>query len=164
MALSKIVHPGNDGILFYDNKLSSSTAERPLFLCPGKEDRELVADAYKVLDQDIKSVQGQTFEAQYKVDGEDRLVKFSVKVKATQLDGKCIQTGTGLQGAYCTMCKLSASEAKDLARIERGFIIDRDVDETRELFESLKEVDEDGEEFIRRKPGQDYHDREGLTQ
>ena len=163
LALSKITQLGHDGILYSDQKLASSMAERPLLLCPGKEDRKIVGEIMKIFDAEVRDVTKSHQKIQYIVDDNPVELSFEINIKMTQLDGKAVSMGTGLQGAYCSMCTTSEEEGKNIERIRNGFTIDRCVADNLALFESLVLTDEDGNEYVPKNPG-DYATRTGLTQ
>ena len=154
LALSKITQHGRDGILYSDQKLASSMAERPLLLCPGKEDREIVERSIMtIFDAEVRDVTKSHQKIQYIVDDNPVELSFEINIKMTQLDGKAVSMGTGLQGAYCSMCKTSEEEGKNIERIRNGFTIDRCVADNLALFESLLQTDEDGNEYIPKNTG-----------
>ena len=79
-----------------------------------------------------------------------------------QIDGKVICQLVGLNGSFCTCCTASLEDAHNPVLIANGFEIDRTIDDIWELFNSLVEYDEDGNEVIVSKPG-DYAVRTGIT-
>ena len=67
----------------------------------------------------------------------------------------------GCQGSYCTMCTISETDGKEVSR--QGFTVNRCLSGTMDLFESLVQSDENGNEYVLRTAG-DYQTRLGLTQ
>ena len=163
LALSKVVCTDDYSLIYFDKKLSSSTAERPIIICPGREDRSLVQEIFEVLDSEVDAIQKQPLKITYKIDDRRITREFSVKMKMSQLDGKCINVGTGCQGSYCSMCHCTETEGKQIERIEQKFSIERCVASTKALYESLVQQDKWGNEFIPTTIG-DYDKRLGLTQ
>ena len=101
-------------VLFKDNHVASSNAERPWLLILGKESKENFGKVIKVLDADIQEV----------VSSQIIITDIVCKIvfNLSQLDGKAITTASGLGGAYCTCCKVSEAEAKLPERIEQRLL------------------------------------------
>ena len=56
MALSCIMSPDGTTMAWYDEKMSSSSAERPLVIAPGRENEDLVQKVTDLLDKEAKEV------------------------------------------------------------------------------------------------------------
>jgi hypothetical protein len=139
--------------------------ERPIIICPGKDTKELNDLTFEAIDQGIIKVHEGAIPITFTSsnDNEEFEIEFVVKIELSQLDGKALAAGLGLQGAFCTMCKCSASDAQKPERIQQLFRIERSIESVQQLYDDLVETDEDGNEFIPTKPN-DYHLRQGLTQ
>ena len=139
-------------VLFKDSLCSSSSAERPWILIPGKESKENFSKVIQIMDAEINAVQS----SQHLISG----VKCQIVFDLSQLDGKAIINASGLGGAYCTCCKISESDAKLPERVKQGFSMDRCIDELHELYSTLIEDSDSGEVKIQQG---DYKTRTGLT-
>jgi hypothetical protein len=166
IALVQLCLNDEAGTVLYNVKNPScDDNERPILICPGKDTRELNDLTFEAIDQGIKKVQEETINLNYteSEENEDFEIEFTVKIELSQLDGKALAVGLGLQGAYCTMCKCSSAESQSPERIKQLFRIERNIESIQQLYEDLVVEDEDGNEFIPTKPN-DYHIRQGLTQ
>ncbi len=153
-ALTEIRLNGQEGTSIYkDNNCSSSDAERPWLLIPGRETKEIFKKVMETFDQDISSTTNEVIEIES--------IPCQIKFELSQLDGKAITTATGLGGAYCTFCKVSEAEGKSLERIRAGFGCERNIEELHDLFLSL--TDNGNMEEVPTNTG-DYSTRTGLTQ
>ena len=153
-ALTEIRLNAEEGTSIYkDNNCSSSHAERPWLLIPGRETKEIFKRIMETFDQDISSTKNEVIEI--------NSIPCQIKFELSQLDGKAITTATGLGGAYCTFCKVSETEGKSLERIRAGFSCDRNIEELHNLFMSL--TDNGNIEDVPTSTG-DYSTRTGLTQ
>ena len=56
LAVQSVKVADTDIMLYMDDKLSSSCAERPIVICPGAETEELVVKIIEQLDQDADEV------------------------------------------------------------------------------------------------------------
>lgn len=92
----------------------------------------------------------------------DKEIEFKFEVTENLMDNKTRQIALGLHGAFCLMCTYSRSAAKDLAMIEQGFEINRSLEQIKEIFHRLAEVDDNGELYVPRKAN-DYGSRQGVT-
>ena len=79
-----------------------------------------------------------------------------------QFDRKIISQLSGLGGAFCTMCTASRADGHDVALIEAGFCIDRNMEDIHALFYLLAEMDDLGGESVIKSDG-DYEWRTDLT-
>jgi hypothetical protein len=153
-ALTEIRLNGHDRTTLYkDTNCSSSHAERPWVLIPGRETKEIFKKIMETFDQDISSATNEIIQ----IDN----IPCQITFELSQLDGKAITTATGLGGAYCTFCKVSETEGKNIERIRAGFGCDRNIEELHSLFMSL--TDNGNIEDIPTSLG-DYSTRTGLTQ
>ena len=141
MALQSIKIRGEETLLYYDEKLSSSTAERVLIICPGAETDEILEDILIQLDADADEVlifvmsidfvmsiclssiftpficaqvEAEPIVLEYTLDGKPFVLTFNVNMLMTQLDGKCLVCASGLGGAACTMCHHSQEVIESL--------------------------------------------------
>ena len=149
-----------DGTIIYEvPNPNSSDNERPIIICPGREDKELVKKALKHLQEGA-----QILAFSFGMMTGNRLVNWKVEAKMTQIDGKVRTTATGLGGAYCIMCTVSKEDAHNPRVIRQGFQIDRDMESIRETFELLKTFDDSIGEYVVPREANDYDTRAGLTQ
>ena len=79
----------------------------------------------------------------------------------SQLDCKAQCIGNGLTACFCTMCTVSAKNAKDPKFIKEGFPMDRSILALSQLFEDL-EKEENNETVLVSKRGEKYKRRAGL--
>jgi len=139
--------------IFKDKNCCSIFAERPWLLIPGRESKENFQKVMEVFDQDISALSDEPV----KINN----ISCNIKFELSQLDGKAIMAASGLGGAYCTYCKVSESDAKNLERIKMGFDQDRNIEELHNLFFALTE--NATHQQIPTSVG-DYGTRMGLTQ
>jgi len=149
----------NGQVIFREESPGSCDAERPLYLCPGRENKELVDKFVSQLDSEMKLIQETPLPI--KVMGIEVLRK--VKCIMSQLDGKCVQMTSGLGGGYCMACDASWKESVSLEKIMNGFPINRSISQCQSIFEDLVETNSEGREVIRPEAG-DYAIRKGVTQ
>jgi hypothetical protein len=97
-----------DTLIFKDSAPSSSDAERPLGLIPGKETKESTATLMAALDKAIDSVKKEPLTLSCWELGD---LTFWIDVEMSQLDGAMISKVSGLRGAYCSMCVVSVADA-----------------------------------------------------
>ena len=85
-------------------------------------------------------------------------VIYNIKLEGAMrmVDGKVRAAFSGLGGAFCFMCDCTREEANDKDRIEEGFTINRNPEETKQLWDNLCEIDEDGEEYMPSKKGEPH--------
>ena len=105
---------------------------------------------FEAIDQGIKKVQEGPIKVNFNEseENEEFEIEFTVKIELSQLDGKALAVGLGLQGAFCTMCKCSSIEAQNPERIKQLFRIERTIESIQQLYEDLVEEDEDGNELV----------------
>ena len=166
IALTQLSLNDESGTVLYNVKNPScDDNERPILICPGKDTRELNDLTFEAIDQGIQKVHNEPILICYNTneDNGEFEIEFTVKIELSQLDGKALATALGLQGSFCTMCKVSAADAQNPERIKQLFRIERSIESVQQLYEELVETDEDGNEYIPTKPN-DYHIRQGLTQ
>ena len=81
--------------------------------------------------------------------------RFKIHIELCQIDTKMIKNLSGVTVAYCTACKASESEAHNEENVANGFKMNRTIQNMEQLYNELKVIDSNGEEFIPKKPG-DY--------
>ena len=131
--------------------------QRPIALIPGKETRDTIKDVVAAID--IGIYQGR--ENHNLFDFGSFKARFKINITLTQLDTKMIKTLSGLTGAYCTACTVLEADARIVENISNGFPIDRDMTNLDQLYNELKVMKPNGEEFIPKSVG-DYAKRQGL--
>ena len=143
--------------IYKANNMCSFQNQRPIGLIPGKETRNNLKDVISELD--IGIFQGRHNENL--LDFGPFKARFRIIIDLTQMDTKMIKTVTGLTGAYCTACTVKESEAHSRENIKDGFPLNRSIQDTEQLFNELKVLDDEGNEYIPKKP-RDYEKRQGL--
>ena len=134
--VTELRQAGDQSIIYKDSHCCSSESERPLLLVPGRETRELTGEIMKLLDEGVKKLCQGTL--RLAVPGLSGPVLVKVQAHVNQLDGKSISTLTGLGGAYCTCCHVSAAEGKSLDRVRQGFKIERTASGLNEQYQVKK--------------------------
>jgi hypothetical protein len=153
----------NQTFVFQDRKVSSTNAERPLILAPGKETRDFFAETLKEIEIGVEKLKDPLNLTLKKSDGKEFTVEAKIKIDVSQLDGKALAVSLGLGGAYCTGCTASEEDGKNLERIKQLFHFDRSIENIQQIFDDLVETDADGNSYIPRVAG-DYSTRTGVTQ
>ena len=158
MALSSIEMKDFPNTVVYNaNKICSIQNQRPIGLVPGKESRSNIKDIINALD--IGIFQGRENENLF--DFGSFKARFRINIQLCQMDTKMIKMVTGLTGAYCTACLVTEEKAHNREKIINGFEMSRTPENMEKLFEELKVLDANGEEFIP-KSTKDYEKRYGL--
>lgn len=85
-------------------------------------------------------------------------VHINVEIMDTMKDMKLKRSISGLGGAPCILCKTRVEDWSNPEYIKEGFSIDRNADDTIQLFQEL--VDENGQ--VPTRPN-DFQERQGLT-
>ena len=104
--------------IFKELTPNSSEAERVLALIPQEEKLETMGPFLKELDQEKIDVQNNPIVVNYPNLGE---ITVQTKCTMSQLDGKAIEIASGLTGCYCTMCTVSAKNAKKTGKNQGRF-------------------------------------------
>ena len=117
-------------IVFLEESQSEETF-RPTFLIPGKEQGDLIRTIIEQFDHEAAALPFITVN----IDGLD--VKINLHYHPGG-DGKAAKTATGLGGAICTMCTVTAKEKSDPKMAKKGFPKNRDRDQNLKLFADLK--------------------------
>ena len=147
--------------IFKELTPNSSEAERVLALIPQEEKLETMGPFLKELDQEKIDVQNNPIVVNYPNLGE---ITVQTKCTMSQLDGKAIEIASGLTGCYCTMCTVSAKNAKKPERIKEGFPIDRSILDLHQLYEELPK-DPNSPNALLSVRGDSYEEgRQGLKQ
>jgi len=164
IALTSIqINDENKSSVFQDRHLSSSNAERPLILAPGKETRVFLAETLKEIEMGVEKLKDPFNLSLKKSNGNELRVEAKITIDVSQLDGKALAVSLGLGGAYCTGCTTSEEDGKNPDRIKQLFRFNRSIENIQQTFDDLVQVDADGNSFIPRAPG-DYSTRTGVTQ
>ena len=129
---------------------------RPLALFPAKEDKGLLEDFIPKVEEEIAKISSEGVVVI--LDGEKAVNAICDKLILSMADGKMVTTLLQLGGAYCTMCTKSLGQCHDKRTIGDGFIIDRSIENLRELALSLTDPDSGD---IQKKKG-DYETRQGV--
>ncbi len=141
--------------IYSDPSPCNAESERPLFLQTGRETTEVMARMMAKIDP----VVDQLCRSQSSVPCDELgNVQVQFEVEMSQLDGKALQTISGLGGAYCTACTVMEKDAKVPQRISEGFSLDRNIADLHQLFDTLRNEDD----TITTVAG-DYCRRFGLT-
>ena len=137
----------NNTNLWKETTPNSATAQKPYCLQMGKEsvDQYHAQDPFQ--DELLKMEQG--------ID----VNKKTVTVKAhLSCDRKASEMVFGNAGAFCDMCTLTKEECEDVNNIKNGFVISKSVEGLWEVYENLKDPDDENEIVKRRG---DYDERQG---
>lgn len=143
---------------------------RPFLLIPHHEDAELCSLVFnKDTEENFPSVDSELRELQTR--GLTLTVKDHGDVEANLtsavcrlIDGKMIETLSGLGGAYCTMCTKSHEECEQIDLINLGIEMDRNIEDTIELANRLWDPMLNRGKGGIRKAIRDYHTRKGITE
>ena len=127
-----------EGTMLYEvpNPCSSDN-ERPLILCPGKEEPELVEACWTEIHKGMEELKDEPPEIMIN----ETRVKFHVNIKWSQIDGKLRTMSLGIGGAACTLCFSSQADIQNLTKINDGFKIERTLESIQETFDKLKTPD-----------------------
>ena len=128
---------------------------RPLALFPAKESIELLEEFVPLVEQEIAQIQSKGVEV---ISDGDVVTASCLQAHLSMADGKMVTNLLQLGGAYCTMCVKGQNEAHKVDVIERGFVIERSVENISELALSLTDPDSGD---ITKKKG-DYEKRQGV--
>ena len=81
---------------------------RPLAIFPGKESTELLKEFVPIVEAEIKEIKDDGIKIDVKSNGsveeDQEVLAQCCKVKMSMIDGKMINSLSGLGGAFCTMC------------------------------------------------------------
>ena len=80
-----------------------------------------------------------------------------VNIQSFMLDRSASELYQGLDGAYCDLCDHSKEECLDIATVENGFSITRDIESLLAIFD---ELETEGGTVLKQKG--DYSTRKGL--
>ena len=147
----------SNAVVYAANKACAFQNQRPIGLIPGKETRDNIKDVVSALD--IGIFQGRQNENLF--DFGSFKARFKIDINMAQIDTKMLKTITGLTGAYCTACTASENEARNKENVTKGFEMNRSIGQVDQLFNELKVLKANGEEFIP-KGTRDYEKRQGL--
>ena len=141
-----------DEIIFEEKTPNSSEAERCLAIIPQQENYETMSKFLKELESEKIDLESNAMIIDYPDIGE---IKVNFKCTMSQLDMKAQCIGNGLTGCFCTMCTVSAKNAKVPKKIQEGFPMDRSILSLSQLFEEL-EKEENNPDVLLSKPGESY--------
>ena len=153
----KVTDNMGDMVTWYSSEQGANCPQniRPLGIFPAKEDKELLRDVIPKIECEVARIKAEGITVV--VDGNDYVATCKGAL-LTMVDGKMVTSLLQLEGAYCTMCSKGQLECHNSDVIKSGFLIDRSVDNVRELALSL--CDPDTGEIIKKKG--DYSVRQGV--
>ena len=128
---------------------------RPLALFPSKECKELLEEFVPMVEKEVHGLLENGVNLKL---GTVDLKAVCVSCNMSMVDGKMITSLLNCAGAYCTMCTKSQEVCHRSETILDGFMIERNVDNIRDLALSLTNS-ETGE--ISKHKG-DYEERQGI--
>ena len=93
-----------------------------------------------------------------------KLCRYRIKTthELCQCDRKDIHILSGIGGGYCQACDCTEEEARTIARVLLGFLMNRTMKTQWALYQELVRYDEDGNEYVPRKAN-DFSVRQGTT-
>ena len=144
------------GLTVYENTLTaSSRGANPYMLFARKENRDLLAQFLKFMDEDKEKIEAK----EMKVSFQGKEIDIISFVQLLIADGKAVKEGSGCGGAYCLLGLCSKEDAHDIDKIESGFQLDRTIAQVEEICEMLFDL----EKGTMSKSKNDYPVRKGVT-
>ena len=94
-----------------------------------------------------------------------KVVSLSANINVSALDNKMTQMLTGRTGAFCTACKSTSDDMKDIAKVQADFYLDLGTSNWNSIFVSLAtdaELDIENPDTVLPSKKGDYNKRFGL--
>ena len=124
----------SDDLIYNEESLGCDT-EFPFFIIPGKEGKDLVREIMKRIEDEAEACGRSIFGFSVA----EKEIVLEVKIKMTQNDGKVLKTVSGLNGAFCLVCKASNDDGNNIEKVRKGFMPNRDIEATTYLYNLLVE-------------------------
>ena len=116
------------GNTIYQEMTIGAESEKPLFIQPGKETKEIVEKLYSDLEAQALDLNQNPIHCT--ILGKE--VEIHSNIELTQFDNSTISLMSGTNGSYCNKCDHTAHTANQRQNIEAGFQITRTIEQTKQ--------------------------------